>query len=89
MFANAAMVFWYIKNNCSCLKAIKWKPKFEDCKKCLGKKERHLPSYQKANMPWEQGCVFSYSMKIELRSLTEVSHVIKKSKKDEQRKQKN
>ena len=40
-------------------------------------------------MPWEQGCVFS-SMKIALRSLTEVLQVTKKKNKiDEQRKQKN
>ena len=41
-------------------------------------------------MPWEQGCVFS-SMKIALRSLTQVLQVTKKKKKkiDDQRKQKN
>ena len=34
----------------------------------------------KDNMLWEQGCVFSCSMKIELRSLTQVSDVTKKFK---------
>ena len=31
-------------------------------------------------MHWEQGCVFSYHEKIELKSLTQVSHVTKKIK---------
>ena len=39
-----------------------------------------LPSYQKANMLWEQGCVSSYSMKIELWSWTQVSHITKNFK---------
>ena len=34
----------------------------------------------KAKMLWEQGCVFSCSMKIELTSLTQVSDVTKKLK---------
>ena len=37
-------------------------------------------AYKKASMSWEQGCVFSYSTKIELRSLTQGSHVTKKIK---------
>ena len=40
----------------------------------------HLPSYQKPNIPREQGCVFSYSMNVELLSLTQVLQV-KKNKK--------
>ena len=45
---------------------------------------RKAPSFiSKANMSWERGCVFSYTVKIELRSLTEVSHVKKKKKVDE------
>ena len=47
----------------------------------------HLPLYQKPNVPREQGYVFSYSMNIELLSLTQVLQV-KKKKIDEQRKQK-
>ena len=41
---------------------------------------RNASSYQKVNMHWEQGCVFSYHEKIELKSLTQVSHVTKKIK---------
>ena len=31
---------------------------------------RKAPSYQKVNMPWVQGHVFSYSVKIEFKLLT-------------------
>ena len=41
---------------------------------------RRFASYQKANMPWERVCVFSYSVKIELRSLRQVLHVTKQKK---------
>ena len=40
----------------------------------------HLPLYQKPNIPREQGYVFSYSMNIELLSLTQVLQVKKKKK---------
>ena len=33
---------------------------------------------KKANMPWEKGFVFSYSVKIELWSLMQVLHVTEK-----------
>ena len=41
---------------------------------------RRLPSNNTANMPWEPGCIFSYSAQTELRSLMQVSHVRKKIK---------
>ena len=43
--------------------------------------ERKAPSFiKKDNIPWERSCVFSYCVKMQLRSLTQVSHVIKKIK---------
>ena len=45
------------------------------------RKEVAFCSYQKPIIHWERGCVFSCSKKIELRSLTQVSHVTKKKKK--------
>ena len=39
-----------------------------------------LPSHQKVNMAWERGFVFSFRVKNELRSPTQVSHVKIKNK---------
>ena len=50
------------------------------------RKEVAFSSYQKPIIPWERGCVFSYSVKIELRSLTQVSHVTKMKKKKAKKK---
>ena len=52
------------------------------------RKEVAFSSYQKPIIPWERGCVFSYSVKIELRSLTQVSHVTKMKKKKAKKKKK-
>ena len=39
-----------------------------------------LPSHQKVNMAWERGFVFSFRVKNELRSPTQVSHIKIKNK---------
>ena len=46
----------------------------------LSEREGHLSSYQKASMPWEWGCTFSYSMKIEL--LANISFMLNKKVKN-------